>query len=129
MRDDLQLGALETRVMELLWTEPAGASGRQVLARLGARPRLAYTTIQTTLDRLYRKRMLRRVREGRAHRYYAAMSRDDYQRMATREALSPLLQDNPQTVLAAFVEVAAELDEASLDELEALIAAKREGGK
>jgi len=119
------LGALETRVMELLWHEPSGASARDVLARLGRRPRLAYTTIQTTLDRLYRKRMLRRVRDGRAHRYFAALSHDDYQRLATREALSPLLQENPHTVLAAFVDVAAELDDDALDELEALIAARR----
>ena len=66
------LGHLEEGVMQILWTH--GASNvRQVVDKL-TRP-LAYTTIMTTLDRLYKKGLLDRRREARAFIYSARLSR------------------------------------------------------
>ncbi|PWT84006.1 MAG: hypothetical protein C5B58_05460 [Acidobacteria bacterium] len=47
---------LEATVMEVLWHE-GEANVRKVVDRLGRR--LAYTTVMTTLDRLYKKRPAR----------------------------------------------------------------------
>ena len=70
MRD---LGPLEQRVLELLWQRPGRRSVREVQAALGGE--LAYTTVMTTLDRLYKKGLLERRRDGRAYRYAARSTR------------------------------------------------------
>ena len=116
------LGELETRLMELLWAE-SPLSVRAVCDRGGGG--LAYTTIMTTLDRLHKKRLLRRRKDGNAFLYEPAMDRAEYQRRVVEAALTPLMEHGAAPVLAAFVEVAADLDEANLARLERLIASHR----
>jgi predicted transcriptional regulator len=116
------LGELETRLMELLWVE-SPMSVRAVCDRVGGG--LAYTTIMTTLDRLHKKRLLRRHKDGNAFLYEPAMDRAEYQRRVVEAALTPLMEQGAAPVLAAFVEVAADLDEANLAQLERLIASHR----
>lgn len=113
------LGELETRVMELLWDEHP-ISVRTACERL--RGNHAYTTIMTTMDRLHKKRLLRRRKDGNAFLYEPAMDRAEYQKRVVEAALTPLLEQGASPVLAAFVEVAGELDEDNLAELERLIA-------
>ncbi len=116
------LGALETRVMDLLWEE-SPLSVRIACERLGSEH--AYTTIMTTMDRLQKKRLLRRKKDGNAFIYEPAMSRAEYQRRVVEAALTPLLEQGAAPVLAAFVEVAADLDERHLAQLEKLIASHK----
>lgn len=59
----LHLGPLEKRVLELLWGYGRAVTVRHVQLKF---PNLAYTTLMTTLDRLYRKGVLLRRRHGRA---------------------------------------------------------------
>lgn len=113
------LGALEMRVMELLWEEHP-LSVRTACERL--RGDHAYTTIMTTMDRLHKKRLLRREKDGNAFIYEPAMDRDEYQKRIVEAALTPLLEHSAAPVLAAFVEVAADLDEENIAKLEQLIA-------
>lgn len=90
---------------------------------------LAYTTVMTTLDRLYKKGMLERDKVGTAFAYRTSMDHDEYQRQIVAAAVQPLLESAASqgaiSVLAAFVEVAAGVDEHHLDELTRLIAARR----
>jgi predicted transcriptional regulator len=64
----LDLPQLELDCMKVLWAR-GEASVRQVWAELSARRSLAYTTIETILDRLARKGVATRVRNGRAFLY------------------------------------------------------------
>jgi predicted transcriptional regulator len=117
------LGDLETRVMNILWADNPLAV-RDVKARLkGAK--LAYTTVMTTLDRLYRKGLLARTKNGLAFVYLPAMDRDEYHRRVVHAALAPLLAQGAGPVMAAFVDAAAGADDDNLAELERLIAARR----
>lgn len=116
------LGELETRVMDLLWEEHP-LSVRIACERL--RGDHAYTTIMTTMDRLHKKRLLRRKKDGNAFMYEPAMDRAEYQRRVVEAALTPLLEGGAAPVLAAFVEVAADLDEKHLAQLERLIASHK----
>lgn len=116
------LGDLETRVMDLVWEEHP-ISVRTACERLAGSH--AYTTIMTTMDRLHKKRLLRRTKDGNAFLYEPAMDRAEYQRRVVEAALTPLLEQGAAPVLAAFVEVAAELDENHLAELQRLIASHR----
>lgn len=120
------LGSLEERVMLLLW-EGQPMSVRQVKCRLG--DKLAHTTVMTTLDRLFKKGLLARDRDGTAYVYRAAMSQDQYHRGLLEQTLSELLEKSAGPILAAFVDTAAELDEDNLERLEALIAARRDAKK
>ncbi len=118
------LGQLELRLMDILWTASEPLSVRDVLAQLG-RSKLAYTTVMTTLDRLYKKELLLREKQGNAFVYQAAMDHDEYQRRVVAAAVGPLLEQGAGPVLAAFVAVAAGVDEKHLLQLERLIAAHR----
>ena len=125
-RDPLRaaFGHLEREVMEVMWQVDA-ASVRDVQQRLTRTS--AYTTVMTTLDRLFKKGFVARVRRGRAFVYTAAHSREQVQAAVTAGLLTGFLQESSgaRPLLSNLVDVVAERDEALLDELDALIKEKR----
>jgi predicted transcriptional regulator len=87
---------------------------------------LAYTTVMTTLDRLYKKDLLDRVAEGRAFRYSPRYSKEDLQMRAAGDAIRELLRSGPSSMpLSCLVEAVSEHDAQALDELQQLIEVKR----
>jgi predicted transcriptional regulator len=114
------LGELEERVMTILWKEHP-LSVRDVCTRM-KRSKLAYTTVMTTLDRLHNKGLLARTKQGNAFLYLPAIDRAEYQRRVVETALAPMFEQGAAPVLAAFVDIAAQVDEANLVKLEKLIA-------
>jgi len=125
-RDPLRaaFGPLERDVMEVMWRGGA-MNVRDVQAEL-TRPS-AYTTVMTTLDRLFKKGFVAREREGRAFVYRAAHTREQVQAAVASGLLSGFLQDDASSrpVLSHLVDAVAERDDALLDELEALVREKR----
>lgn len=105
--------------MDRLWTAGDGTA-REVCAALGEDR--AYTTIMTTLDRLHRKGLLLRAKEGLAWRYRPALSREAFERARIDALAARLLGEGRELGLAALVQAA---DEATLDRLAALIDARR----
>jgi predicted transcriptional regulator len=76
----VSLGKLERAVMEALWTTTAASpdgscTARQIASTL---PSHAYTTVLTVLDRLTRKGLVERLRDGRTHHYRPTGSRESY---------------------------------------------------
>ena len=124
--DDLPgLGALERRVMQALWT--GGAMSVRSLHDVFA-GELAYTTLMTTMDRLFTKGLLRRRKEGRAFVYAPRMSPEELRQGATRGLLARLLgadRESARPVLSCIVESVGERDRELLDDLERLVRAKR----
>jgi predicted transcriptional regulator len=125
------LGSLEERVMDVLWTRSGPMAVREVCGQLKGGSPLAYTTVMTTLDRLFKKGLLGRHKDGTAFVYEPAMSRDDYRRRIVESTVSGLIErsSDPDPVLAAFVDAAAEVDEGNLERLEQLIAERRRSGR
>ena len=118
----MEIGPLEERVLELLWRS-GERSVRDVRDELGGA--LAYTTVMTTLDRLYKKGLLDRRRSGRAFLYAPRASREAVAASALRRALARLLPRTPaRPLLASFVDAVGEHDRALLAELERLVRAK-----
>ncbi|HXR97841.1 MAG TPA: BlaI/MecI/CopY family transcriptional regulator [Terriglobales bacterium] len=76
MDGDFELGPLERLVMDRVWRHGA-STVRDVVARL-ERP-LAYTTVMTTLDRLYKKGLLARSKAERAFVYRAEVSQQEFE--------------------------------------------------
>ena len=79
------LTPLELEIMQVLW-DVGPCTVAEVQPRLKAD--LAYTTVQTMLNVLLRKKKVKRVQEGRAYRYRPTVSRE----RATGSALSDLVK-------------------------------------
>lgn len=114
------LGPLEETVLEQVWRYGREASVREVAAAL---PRaLAYTTVMTTLDRLYRKGLLSRRKEGRAFLYASRTTREQFTAGFLRRWLDRLAgRGTVRPVLASLVEAVGEHDAALLPELQRLV--------
>lgn len=72
-RPSVRLGEREREVLEVLWSE-GSATVQQVTERL--KTSLAYTTVMTTLDRLFKKGLLTREKRDRAFLYRPALTPD-----------------------------------------------------
>ncbi len=69
-----QLGDLEAVIMNLFWDRSGAMTVRDVLEELSTSRKLAYTTVMTVMDNLYRKDLLTRTQQGRAYQYQPARS-------------------------------------------------------
>ncbi len=78
-------GELEAAIMDRIWSADGPLLVRQVHATL--RPERAYNTVLTVVEILYRKGWLAREKEGRAYRYRATVTREDYAAGLMGEAL------------------------------------------
>ena len=118
------LGPLETRLLEALW-QRGDATVRELLLETGSG--MAYTTVMTTLDRLYKKGLLNRIAEGRAYRYSPRQTQAEIQRAAAGEAIQQLFDSFQSTSLplSYLIEIVTERDSVLLDELQSLIERKR----
>ena len=98
-----KLTKLELQIMEALWTR-AHASIREIQETFPEKDRPAYTTIQTTVYRLERKKVVRRVKKvGNFHIFEAAVSRNAAQRKLIDDLLS-LFGGRTQPVMAHLIE-------------------------
>ena len=121
----LALGCLEVSVMEILWVR-GESSVRDVVQQLD-RP-LAYTTVMTTLDRLFKKGLLDRHKLDRAFLYSPRLSRQEWERKKAGDLVAGFLagpQPSRELLLSCLVEAVGQHDEALLDELEKKIRIKR----
>ncbi len=118
------LGPLEQQVLEALWSRGT-ATVREVLE--DQRITQAYTTVMTTLDRLYKKRLLDRIAEGRAFRYSPRQTPEELRRVAAVEGIRQLLGsgDASSLPLSYLVEALSTHDTQLLDELQLLVERKR----
>jgi predicted transcriptional regulator len=119
------LGHLEEGVMEVLW-DHGDSSVRNVVDRL-QRP-LAYTTVMTTLDRLFKKGLLDRRRESRAFIYSACLSRDEWERGRAGELIAGFLavpQPRHDLLVSCLVDAVGRHDRELLADLEKKIRSER----
>ena len=119
------LGPLEINVMDILW-DRGESNVHDVIERLG-RP-LAYTTVMTTLDRLYKKGLLSRHKSERAFLYSTRQTRLEFEHKRAGEFVAGFL-NGPQAagemLISCLVEAVGQKDSALLDELERKIRVKR----
>jgi len=94
-------GELETVIMTRVWQHDGPVTVRELFDELADERAIAYTTVMTTMDNLHRKGWLTRVKEGKAYRYTATASREEYSARLMREALDG--GGDTQAVLSHFV--------------------------
>lgn len=121
------LGDLERTVMDHLWSTGAQDVKACHLA-VGRRRRITLNTVQSTMERLYRKALLRREKVSHAYVYEPALSREAFGARLAREVVASVVGSAaPASVLAAFVDLAERTSEDGLERMERLIAARRAG--
>jgi len=121
----LPLGRLEFELMQILWSR--GECNVRDACNLLDRP-LAYTTVMTTLDRLYKKGLLERHMLERAYLYAARFTREEWERQRAENLVAGFLAgSNPsrELLLSSLLEAVGEHDPGLLDELEKQIRRKR----
>jgi len=120
-----RLGPLERRVLESVWANQLPVSVRDLQPDFRE---IAYTTLMTTLDRLHRKQLLDRTKQGRAFFYVARLTRQEFESACVADALDTVLANATRDVgplLSYFVQAVGDHDSELLDELEALVRARR----
>ncbi|MFB8128729.1 BlaI/MecI/CopY family transcriptional regulator [Streptomyces mirabilis] len=97
-----QFGELEAAIMDAVWDAGKPLRVREVLERLDRDPEPAYNTVHTVTEILYRKGWLSKEKDGRAYKYGATKSREEYVAGLMDEALS--VAGNRTATLARFVQ-------------------------
>ena len=120
-------GPLEVQVLEAIWRELRPATVRDLHASF---PRLAYTTLMTTLDRLHTKGVLLRTKVGRAYAYEPRFERPEIELQLAARSVEELLgaargRRALEPLLSCFVDAVSERDRLLLDDLERLLKEKR----
>jgi predicted transcriptional regulator len=121
-----RLGHREREVLEIVWAQGSGTV-EEVSRSLPIK--LAYTTVMTTLDRLFKKGLLLREKHDRAFRYTPALTPQEVESQRARALVDRFLQSNaaqPEMLLSCLVDALGEYDGAMLDQLEGKIRAARE---
>ena len=120
-----QLGPLEERLLEALW-KCGNATVRDLAEQFCSD--LAYTTVMTTLDRLYKKGLLNRRKSERAFFYSAQVSRQQWEQKRAGDFVAAFLagsQPAGETLISCLVDAVGTQDGALLDALERKIKIKR----
>jgi predicted transcriptional regulator len=117
-----RLGDLERAIMDRLWaidppTPEAAMSVREIHESLSQEREIAYTTVMTVLDRLAKKGLVTRERDGRAWRYLPQSTSEELTAHLLRDSLDHIDTSDRRAAMLHF------LDSASADEIDDLKAA------
>jgi len=109
-------GELEAAIMDRVWAAAKPVLVREIWAALRPEREPAYNTVLTVVEILYRKGWLTRQRDGRAYRYAATVSREDY----TAGLMDEALEDSADRV-AALRSFVGRIDPAEARQLRAML--------
>jgi predicted transcriptional regulator len=111
-----RFGDLEGAIMDVMWTADGPLQVREVSGALNRDRPLAFNTVQTVMENLFRKGWLSRRKEGRAYWYVPVRSREDYVAGLLGEALAA-----SRDPAATFVRLVDDLDPAEVTQLRAAL--------
>jgi len=118
------LGNLEIAILEHLWAH-GEFDAKGVHSALGKARGISHNTIQSTLERLFKKKLLAREKISHAYVYQAVVNRDELMGRMIKDVVNTISKENTDGMLAAFVDIAAGTNDADLDRLEQLISEYR----
>lgn len=122
-----RLGELERIIMKRLWG--SGPGDAKSLHKSIGRPRhITLNTVQSTVERLFRKGLLDREKVSHAYVYAPRVTREQFSAEIMRELVRELFGGTLKPVLAALVDLTARFGDDELLHLEELVAARRRGG-
>jgi predicted transcriptional regulator len=116
-------GELEAAIMDRIWAAGRAVRVREIHDALRPEREPAYNTVLTVVEILYRKGWLAREKDGRAYRYHATASREDYTAGLMREAF-----DTSTDRLGTLRRFVQRIDPAEAAELRAMLDEAGQGG-
>lgn len=116
----MNLGELEKLVLKYFW-QTESADAKQVYAYFEKQRGGTLNTIQSTLDRLFKKGLLTRNKEGHAFQYRAAKQRKEFIGQLIRDVTQDFTFADEDSLLTAFVSLSSELNETQLTKLDKII--------
>jgi BlaI family transcriptional regulator, penicillinase repressor len=125
-KENQTLTPLELEIMQVLW-DAGPCTVAEVQPRL--RAELAYTTVQTMLNVLWRKKKVKRAQEGRAFQYQPVVSRERATGSALNDLVSRMFGGSSEALLMAMVDTRQISAEELARLAERLKTAERKGGK
>ncbi|WP_205855856.1 BlaI/MecI/CopY family transcriptional regulator [Phytoactinopolyspora endophytica] len=118
-----KFGELEAVIMDEVWQAGEPVLVRDVVQALQREREVAYTTVQTVMEILFRKGWLAREKDRRAYRYWARQPREEYTAQLLSEAF-----DTTSDRGAAFSRLLQDLQPGEIAELgQALEEARKRG--
>lgn len=122
------LGELETAILERIWGRE-NVAVRDIFNELRQERDIAYTTVMTTMDRLWKKGLLIRERNGNAYLYSPVYSKKSLIQKCINQVLDNILSDITEPTLAHFVSNLEKVNPALLNELKRLLSEKGDGNE
>jgi predicted transcriptional regulator len=123
----VRLGELEKAVLQHFWSVDS-ADVKHVHQALDPKGLRSLNTVQSAMDRLFKKGLLKRDKVGHAFVYRAGQPRNIFLAKLMRSVTADFISEE-QDFLAAFSSLAENLDDAQLEELEQLIERRRNDSK
>jgi len=121
---------LEADIMEIVWASDwTWFAVTQVRIQLLGSRSIAYTTVMTTVARLFKKGVLERRRDGRRFLYHACHTRVGFVQRVADKVLGHVGEGGQDAAMALLVDRVSQADSEELERLEAMIAARREALK
>ncbi|AUD78819.1 MULTISPECIES: BlaI/MecI/CopY family transcriptional regulator [Kangiella] len=120
------LGELEKQVLQYLWEYPDSDAKQVHVVLSNQRGGGTLNTIQSTLDRLYKKGLLSRKKKGLAYYYKAKLDREHLIAKLIDNVTSDFVRAGENSLIAAFSSISSDLDDSQLEELEQLIQKQRQ---
>lgn len=121
----IALGPLEISILRYLWRRD-GAEVKTVFRELGSSDAKSLNTVQSAMERLFRKGLLSREKVSHAYLYRAEVSRVQMISRVIDDVLQSFSTDSNDNYLLAFLDHAVESDAHALDMLEQMIKERRE---
>lgn len=119
-----QLGELELALLEALWAKPE-QSALRLQESLPRRQQSSLSTVQSTLERLHRKLLVSRLKQGHAYVYCARLGRAELLGKLLGGVIRQLHTGSLDPILSSFVDFADRMDEHTLDRLDELVQERR----
>lgn len=118
---------LEADIMDVVWSNSwTTFSVRDVLEVLLEGRAIAYTTVMTTVSRLFDKGLLEREMDGRRYMYSPVVGRDEFQARIAIEVMTSLPDAGREVAMSMLVDEMSRDDDGALVQLENLLAEHRE---
>lgn len=127
MKIGVKLGDRELDIMKALWDSGGGTVAEVHELLVERRGNVAYTTVQTMLNRLEEKGHVRREKVGRAYTYKPVMKEPAAAKVAVRRVIDRFFGGDPAALATHLVQ--GSVSERDLARIEELIASRREGEK
>lgn len=111
-----KLGDLEKKVMDIVW-EKKKCTTRDIVLNLKTNRHLAYTTVATILQRLWKKGLVIRKENKSGYIYTPKVSKEKYSKSIAQSFLKSFINSYGDIAIASFVDSIEKLPSAKRNHL------------